>query len=135
MIYFSVDGKPIPQGSMKFIRPGVMIHSRAAELALWRALVAQKAKDNIPTPFQEPIALEANFRLIRGKSVKRPHPTVPPDLDKLLRAVMDAGTGVIWLDDAQVVKVSCTKSYSDTPGVDIGIRPIGLFEDTPSLGL
>ena len=131
MIYFSVDGKPIPQGSMKFIRPGVMIHSRAAELALWRALVAQEAKKHIKVPLEEPVALEAHFRLIRGKSVKRPFPTVPPDLDKLLRAVMDAGTGVIWLDDAQVTQISCSKAYADTPGVDIGVRPIGLFDDTP----
>jgi crossover junction endodeoxyribonuclease RusA len=131
VIYFSVDGKPIPQGSMKFIRPGVMIHSRAAELALWRAMVAQEAKKHIKVPFQDSMVLEANFRLIRGKSVKRPFPTVPPDLDKLLRAVMDAGTGVIWLDDAQVTQISCSKTYADTPGVDIGVRPIGLFDDTP----
>ena len=131
MIYFSVDGKPIPQGSMKFIRPGVMIHSRAAELALWRAMVAQEAKKHIKVPFQDSMVLEANFRLIRGKSVKRPFPTVPPDLDKLLRAVMDAGTGVIWLDDAQVTQISCSKTYADTPGVDIGVRSIGLFDDTP----
>jgi len=131
VIYFSVDGKPIPQGSMKFIRPGVMIHSRAAELALWRALVAQEAKKHIGVPLEEPIALEAHFRLIRGKSVKRPFPTVPPDLDKLLRSIMDAGTSVIWLDDAQVTQISCSKTYADTPGVDIGVRPIGLFDDTP----
>lgn len=131
MIYFSVDGKPIPQGSMKFIRPGVMIHSRAAELALWRALVAQEAKKHIRVPIEEPVALEAHFRLIRGKSVKRPFPIVPPDLDKLLRGIMDAGTSVIWLDDAQVTQISCSKAYADTPGVDIGVRPIGLFDDTP----
>ena len=131
MIYFSVDGKPIPQGSMKFIRPGVMIHSRAAELALWRALVAQEAKKHIKLPFEEPIALEAHFRLIRGKTVKRIFPTVPPDLDKLIRGVMDAGTGIIWLDDAQVIKITTSKSYGEVAGVDIGVRSIGLFDDTP----
>ena len=129
MIYFSVDGiKPIPQGSMKFIRPGVMIHARAAELALYRATVAQKAKTHIRTPFAGPIALEAKFRLIKGKSVKRDLPTVAPDVDKLLRAVMDALTGVAYLDDAQVVQVTASKQYKETPGVDIGIKELGVFD-------
>jgi len=41
---FFVKGKPVPQGSMKFIRPGVMIHSRAADLAVWRADIARTAQ-------------------------------------------------------------------------------------------
>ena len=131
MIYFSVDGiKPVPQGSMKIINrsTGVMIHARAADLAVYRATVAQTAKKHIRTPFAGPIALQAGFRLVKGKSVKRDLPTVAPDVDKLLRAVMDALTGVAYLDDAQVVQVTASKQYGETPGVDIGIKELGVFD-------
>jgi Holliday junction resolvase RusA-like endonuclease len=38
-----------------------------------------------------------------------------PDLDKLIRAVMDALTGTCYLDDSQVVRIRASKSWrSDT---------------------
>jgi Holliday junction resolvase RusA-like endonuclease len=37
-----------------------------------------------------------------------------PDLDKLIRAVGDALTGVLWTDDAQIVTWSTGKGYVDS---------------------
>lgn len=50
-------------------------------------------------------------------------PIVPPDLDKLVRAVGD-GIGqseMIWGDDSQIVQIVATKSYADDrePGATI----------------
>jgi Holliday junction resolvase RusA-like endonuclease len=44
-----------------------------------------------------------------------------PDLDKLIRAILDALTGVVWRDDGQVVDIVASKVYADTPGVDVVI--------------
>jgi Holliday junction resolvase RusA-like endonuclease len=44
-----------------------------------------------------------------------------PDLDKLVRAILDSLTGVVWRDDAQVVDIVARKVYAETPGVDIAI--------------
>jgi Holliday junction resolvase RusA-like endonuclease len=50
--------------------------------------------------------------------------TRPPDLDKLTRAVLDALTGIVWTDDAQVVAVAATKRRSATPGVTVTVTPV-----------
>jgi Holliday junction resolvase RusA-like endonuclease len=51
----------------------------------------------------------------------RRYPTTKPDLDKLARAVLDALTGVYYLDDAQVVSLDLQKAYTHgAPGVYIG---------------
>ena len=54
--------------------------------------------------------------------------TTAPDLDKLVRSVLDALTEVVYLDDAQVVEVLAVKRYADVaaaPHVTIRI------EETP----
>ena len=40
-----------------------------------------------------------------------PH-TKQPDIDKLLRALMDALTGIVWVDDSQVAFLTINKSYA-----------------------
>ena len=65
--------------------------------------------------FDGAVKLEAVFYLTRKKTVTRPYPTVPPDLDKVLRSLMDGitakGQGV-WGDDAQVVRIEVSKKYA-----------------------
>lgn len=121
MIQFFVEGTPIPQGSMKHIGNGRMIHSRATELATWRALIALAAKQAGCTPIDSPIIISMRFHLKRPKTVKRDHPTVPPDLDKLVRGVLDGLTNTAYSDDSQVIDIKASKVYSETPGVEIEI--------------
>jgi len=75
------------------------------------------------------------FYLDRPSSVstaKRPHPTVPPDLDKLLRAVGDSCSGVIYDDDSQVIRTLAWKVYADNrePGAFIRVAELSQFDNT-----
>ena len=121
VIRFSAEGTPIPQGSMKHIGNGRMIHSRATELATWRALIALAAKQAGCEPISDPITISMIFRMKKPKTVKRALPTVAPDLDKLIRGVLDALTGCAYLDDSQVIDIKAKKVYSDITGVDIEV--------------
>ena len=121
MIKFSVEGTPIQQGSMRHIGHGRMIHSKAVELAAWRADIASAAKLAGCKPILDPIAITMRFRVKRPKSVKREYPTVAPDLDKYVRSVNDGLTGVAFADDSQVIQIIASKEYADSPGVDIEI--------------
>lgn len=47
--------------------------------------------------------------------------TSTPDLDKLVRCVIDALTGIAWNDDSQVGLIRARKVYHHTPGVTIEI--------------
>jgi crossover junction endodeoxyribonuclease RusA len=121
---FFVKGKPVPQGSMKFIRPGVMIHSRAADLAVWRADIARNAELFGFKPVSGGVKVEIDFIFNRPKSAQRAFPTVAPDLDKLIRAVLDGLTGVAYEDDSQVILIQATKTYGQNVGAWISIEQV-----------
>lgn len=50
--------------------------------------------------------------------------TNKPDLDNVLKSVMDALTGLAYKDDRQVTTISATKAYSDAPRIEADIIPI-----------
>ena len=118
MISFRVDGIPVPQGSMKVIN-GHVIHSRGSALAEWRSAIGLSARKAGAFPNRNPVTITMNFTFLKPKTVKRLEPTVPPDLDKLVRAVLDALTAIAYLDDSQVVEIYAKKNYGLTPGVKV----------------
>lgn len=118
MIEFRADGVPVPQGSMKVIN-GRVLHSQGSALAVWRSTVAFAAKIAGAKVTDEPVEMTMVFIMPKPKTVKRDLPTVPPDLDKLVRGVLDALTHVCYSDDAQVVSINAHKVYGATPGVEV----------------
>jgi Holliday junction resolvase RusA-like endonuclease len=82
-----------------------------------------------PAPLDVPLSVGMVFLIERKKSVRRPYPSVKPDLSKLVRAVEDALTDAkVWRDDALVVRYhELDKVYAaagEEPGVLISIRPL-----------
>lgn len=121
---FFVKGRPVPQGSLKFIH-GRPIHARATDLAVWRADIARNAELFGFKPTANAVKVEMDFVMAKPKSAKRLFPSVKPDLDKLIRAVLDGLTGVAYEDDSQVVLIKSTKTYGENQGVWIKIEQIG----------
>ena len=68
-----------------------------------------------------PVKTRFLFLLPRKKTVKRKFPIskYDGDVDKLVRALFDAMTGIVYVDDSQVVDVTASKRYADnsSPGV------------------
>ena len=123
-----VEGLPIPQGSMRAFNNRI-IHQKSKDLKAWRDRVAEVCSKSMECVDKEtPVFLRMSFVLPRPKSVKRRYITVRPDLDKLARAVNDALTGIAFVDDSQVVLLSCSKRYSDSdvdkPGVYIHVMTL-----------
>jgi crossover junction endodeoxyribonuclease RusA len=118
MISFSADGVPVPQGSLKVIN-GHVLHSQGSALAVWRSTIALSARFAGAKPLEGAMGIEITFRVRRPKTVKREYPSVAPDLDKYIRACLDALTGICYIDDSQVVDIKAKKVYSDQPGADI----------------
>ena len=119
-IAFSVEGKPIQQGSMRAFNNRI-VHNKTKELMEWRSKVAQAAHLAGCSPIDGAITISMRFRYQRPKSITRIQPTVPPDLDKQIRSILDALTGVAYADDSQVVRITATKEYQSSQGVDIEI--------------
>ena len=127
MTAFSCEGTPVPQGSMKVIN-GHILHSQGSALAVWRSTIALSARFAGAKPLDGPMGIDVTFRVRRPKTVKRDYPSVAPDLDKYIRACLDALTGICYIDDSQIVDISSKKVYSDTPGADISVYPLFTLE-------
>jgi len=131
-IQLVVFGVAAPQGSKRHVGRGRMIESSNA-VGPWRDRIAAEAQAwclQHPdfAPLDEPIQIDLVFELPRpATSPKRVlYPAKKPDLDKLVRAVLDALTGIIYADDARVVALSATKRYAKgAPVVKVSIAPFG----------
>jgi crossover junction endodeoxyribonuclease RusA len=88
---------------------------------LWRANIANTARSVILEKAQEGVEVNLTFVLAKPKTVTRKEPHIRPDIDKLVRAVLDGLTDVAYKDDEQVVKLSASKEYGETQGVWIRI--------------
>jgi len=102
---------------------GRMVES-SKYLPAWRKAVAEAAlAEQAETGWfcEGPVHVLIYFTVEKPKTVKRKHPTVPPDIDKLARSVLDSCSGVFYNDDAQVVKLIVSKRYGENPGAAIEI--------------
>jgi crossover junction endodeoxyribonuclease RusA len=133
-IAFDVLGRPAPQGSKKSIGNNRFIES-SKFLPAWRFAVRDAAEHAVTVSgwvrVAGPVELEVMFYLDRPSSVKRPHPTVPPDLDKLIRGVGDSLTGVVYDDDSQVIRTLAWKVYADArePGAFVRVNELSQFDN------
>jgi Holliday junction resolvase RusA-like endonuclease len=123
MTSFRADGLPVPQGSMKVIQ-GRILHSQGSALAVWRSSIGYAAKLAGHTPQEGPMAISLDFVMPKPRTVKRSHPSVAPDLDKLIRSVLDSLTGIAYIDDSQVCEITASKAYGVNIGVEITLEKI-----------
>lgn len=91
------------------------------------AAVAGDAMQGRPS-FEGAVQLTARFFLPRPKALLRrslPH-TKAPDCDKLVRALLDAITGVVYRDDSQVTSIVASKAYAvnDPVGVEVTVEAV-----------
>ena len=121
---FGVD--PAPQGSKKYVgtrRTAAgnnipLIVESSPKLPAWRKAVSEAVKQAMiasgdDSKFEGAVKVEAVFYLTRKRTVTRLYPTVPPDVDKLTRSLLDSiGFGGVWGDDSQVVRLEVSKKYA-----------------------
>lgn len=137
-VNFFVPGLPAPAGSKK-----AFAHASTGKIVVtdtsgkrgrdWRASVADHAVVAMQGRglMLGPVRLLVVFGMPRpkghygtGRNASRlkagapKHHTTKPDATKLLRAVEDAMTGIVWRDDAQVVEQEVRKIY-DRVGVHV----------------
>lgn len=87
----------------------------------WKRAIAAELLGKVPSePWLGPVALSVQFYFPRPQRLCRrnsppgsvPH-TAKPDVDNLIKAVMDAMTqSGVWRDDAQVHSLSISKMYA-----------------------
>lgn len=130
-----VLGTPAPQGSKKgFYNPRLgrvqIVEDAKVKTKTWRQDVLAAAVDAQPhdwAPIDGPVWIEAVFYFDRPaahfgtgrnagtlKDSAPPRPSVKPDIDKVLRATLDAlADAGCYVNDSRVVSVTAEKRYVD----------------------
>ncbi|MCM1276703.1 MAG: RusA family crossover junction endodeoxyribonuclease [Lachnospiraceae bacterium] len=78
---------------------------------------ALKAEITAFFPIPKSVSKSKRDRMLSGE-IK---PTVKPDADNIIKAILDALNGAAYKDDAAVIKVTAEKRYSDEPRVEVKI--------------
>ncbi|RXK19069.1 RusA family crossover junction endodeoxyribonuclease [Macrococcus sp. DPC7161] len=60
----------------------------------------------------------------KRKEKNKSHHTNKPDIDNLLKTVLDAANGHMWLDDNQIVEIHSAKRYAEIPKIKIKLEEI-----------
>ncbi|QCB97132.1 RusA family crossover junction endodeoxyribonuclease [Arthrobacter sp. PAMC25564] len=125
MIHAFIPGMPVPQGSVNAYRGRIV--AVTPKLREWRLKIrAGTMARHTGPPLDGPITVHLVFHITPPKRPRWPLPAVKPDLDKLIRAVLDSLSttrhlaGVIT-DDARVVSITAQKTYHGRPGVMVTI--------------
>lgn len=153
---FSVFAKPEPAGSKQAFVPlhpktkepyrrksgGIVVsvvddNKRSKD---WKRLVAKIAREECGTPLLTgPLRVTLTFYRTRPQSHlasvglnkagrETPFPITKPDSGKLARGTIDALTGVIYVDDAQIVEDFTYKRYGSPARAEIVVEEL-LVED------
>ena len=134
LVAFTVHGVPAPQGSKTRTPQGGMRES-SRKVEPWRNAVAAAgaAAMHERELLVGAVALDVVFVFPRprshfgtGRNAGQLKPSAPiycstqPDLDKLVRAVGDAMSGIVFRDDALVVELRARKHYG-SPRADVAV--------------
>jgi Holliday junction resolvase RusA-like endonuclease len=131
-VYFVVTGKPVGKGRPRASTRGgfVRMYTDAKTLGYEAAIADEAARAmSGAEPFETPMQMQVSCyypipkswpkKIKQGAIDEEVFPKVKPDLDNVVKAVLDALNGVVYLDDAQVVNLVATKRYATEPRVEV----------------
>ena len=121
-IWYPLKPKPAP-------RPRVTRRRtyNAKDYTDWKKGLSFLAKTKIKKPLENEICLRIDFfyEIPKSWSIKKKESTkwhtTKPDIDNLIKSVMDGLNSIAYKDDSQVVSIQARKQYSNFTGVKIEI--------------
>ena len=123
-----VEGRPVPKERPRVANGHAYTPRKTKD---YEELVALRYKQSGGIRYEGPLQVQLSFRYQSPKSWPKKkreanqYRASKPDLDNLIKAVLDGLNGVAWNDDAQVVYLSAWKSYTDVEeGVYIYIEEL-----------
>ena len=130
MIEFTIPGEPRGKSRPRVVRlkNGASTSYTPDKTVAYEELARQRFRQQwpsveLPFPDKTPVGvtITACFGIPKSASKKarasmidgRISPTKKPDMDNVVKIVLDALNGFAWHDDAQVVDLSVSKIYTD----------------------
>jgi crossover junction endodeoxyribonuclease RusA len=130
VIHIQVDLKPVPKARPRFNpRSGRPYTPQTTQD--FESHVSFFARRVVEVPLESGVHVQIIFKFIKAKSSKLNLHTKKPDIDNLIKSVLDGLNGVAFKDDSQIVKLESEKIFADRDGVDIYIQEIISEEKEP----
>ena len=136
-ITFTVPGQPVAKarprattigGAARLYTPGkTRDYERSVQLAATLAMRGGPIGCAVAVSLDIRLPVPASWSKTRCADALagRVFATSKPDADNFAKAVLDGCNGVVFLDDAQVVRLTAQKRYAETPGVDVLVTILG----------
>src|SRR4051812_13495744 len=139
-VQFVVPGQPQGKGRPRFrvVAPkgkeSFVSTYTPAETVKYESKVSMYAKaamrSTVPSDLPIEVRMEFHMQIPVSWSKKKQaaalagtvRATKKPDFDNVLKGILDACNGVVFVDDAQIVEVSVRKLYSINPRVIVAMR-------------
>ena len=122
--HYTILGIPRPQGRPRFARIGKFVKTyERKEDTHYKENVSAQLVAQKPTFLTGAVFVYAIFHLPRPKALPKKilHHVKKPDVDNLIKGLMDACKGILWKDDTQVVKLTAIKIYGEPPKVEMEV--------------
>lgn len=126
MISFVVEGDPKGKGRPRFTYKGHAFTPK--NTAMYENYVRLKASEALPEgfkPYTKPleVVIVCNYKIPKSFTKKKRelaingyiYPTVKPDVDNIVKAILDSMNGIVYEDDKQVIHCDVYKFYDDNP--------------------
>lgn len=127
MMKFTLDGDPVAhryeivkRGAFASLAKTKKYKAWRADLG-WQVLSIKNRLRLVQFKKGTPLGIAFTFRFTRPKSVKRKYPTVPPDLNNIIKPIEDAMKGILIHDDKDIVFYGDTWKIYAEPGEPPGI--------------
>ena len=121
-VHFTVDGRPQAKQRPRFARGHSYTPAKTRE-AEEEIREAFKLKYPDFVPLSSPLSVTMLFQFKIPKKEKK-HFTQRPDVDNLVKTVMDALNETAWEDDSQIVQLVAQKVYADIEGTLVSIEEL-----------
>ncbi len=134
MISIELFGNPIPQQRPRFARRGNFVSCYDAQSKIKEAYQWQIRSQFREDPLAVPLSMDLVFFMPIPKSesgIKKRQKangliahTKKPDLDNLVKLILDCMNKIAFVDDSQIVEIRAKKIYSSKPGTLIRLIPL-----------
>ena len=140
---FVIEGEPQGKGRPRFSVVNGRVNTRTPDsTVIYENLIKLSYRESCKEPMYEqgvPLVLNitAFYGIPKSTSQKKRNdmmsekirPTKKPDIDNLCKVVMDSLNKIAYHDDAQVVKTTVSKFYSDYPRVFVQIWTLEEYDN------
>lgn len=134
-LFFTFEIEPVPQLRPRVSsRPYLRVYDPPKVKQFKSLLRSLAANQYARPPLIGPLSVSLTFYRPVQKSISKTErerrlsnqskPVVKPDTDNYIKSTLDALNGVLWHDDAQIVKITAEKRYSENGKIVITVTQL-----------